>query len=605
MASYFDLPPQQKAGSTNIEAMPEEQRRQLGRASLLSPAVTQLLDDWGQEQSDSDSEEVSLSEDEDDTKHTDKHTKKNVPQHSRQDRILDTKKTLKDSHSPRKGDQSPTKVSAHVRLPPARSGGGGSLKPRQPHMARFHSLRSMLFSSNIEDKVKNMSQEDCEKEEAVADRWKRQHEERQMRSRPKTPEKDADEKEHGLGSRIKTKIRRMTSKEIPTMETLKEDGAAHDFSDHGSTASSDNEAEQYQWKPREADEESIDHSDVEDLVRWVSRRDPPSDGEARVADKAPTITLTKEDSGHDSIGQSDVDDLVQWVSRKSSGPQTKQDIGASYSDASTESDSEMAKEHDSSENEDADDLVRWISRRDGSTAGPVRRKQQDGSNSSETGSHINYDSDVPEIGRWIKRHDGTSGESGATTPARDTLEEPERGRPLSREGPQRNKQKGHLTDNDVNELVKWVSRKDSKQQSPPQYDQEVDKLQRREEEKKQQLGMTVDEGSLSHSDVQDLIQAVKSSDLTFQGPEPTVTASSTIADSPVPSRPGEAERGDLRKHRTTEREVSESEALGHLKASRSENTQINNPEKRESSEGRDSLGDEDVDELVKWVSRKT
>jgi hypothetical protein len=587
MSSYFDLPPQQQAGAANIEAVPEEERKQLARMSLLSPAVTQLLDDLGQERSDSDDEEGSLSDD-DNTEHLTELTKKGEPAKPRQGKLPIDIKPTKSSLSPSKGDRSPQKKSAHVRLLPARAE-GGSTKPKQPHMARFHSLRSMLFSSTIEDKMRTMSKEDCEKEEAAANKWKDQHHQRQMHARPKTPEKDAQGKD-GLGSRIKTKIRRMTSKEVPTMETLSEDGVAHDFSDHGSTASSDNEQEEYRWKPRDADESSIDHSDVEDLVRWVSRRDPPSDGEART--KPSVASEIQNDSEHESLGHSDVDELVRFASRKSSAPEVEQDHHTGYSDVSTESDSEIMREHDSSDEEDADDLVRWISHRDGPIAGPVHQRKQD-TNSPKAESHLSYDSDVPELGRWIKRHDGTSGESGATSPGHESLEEPERGRPRSRDGPSRPPQKSHLTHDDVDELVRWVSRKDSKQSPSPTQDQAINKLQQQEEKKKQQLGMTVDEGSLSHSDVKGLVEHVRTSDLAAHGSNP---ATESI-------RPGEAESGDLRKLRAGGPETTESSAQEDLQESRGENMRAKS-EGLSSSEERESIGEDDVDELVKWVSRK-
>lgn len=541
MSSYFDLPPQQKATAANIEAMPEEQK-QFGRMNVLSPAITQLLDDLGQEDSDSDSDEGSLS-DHEDTKQLDALPKKDHSQKSGQDKGLTTKPPKSSLLSPGRGDRSPTKKS------PARAGGSGSSKAKQPHMARFHSLRSMLFSNNIEGKMQQATQEDVEREEAAANKWKSQHEKRQMPHRPKTPEKDAQGKPHGLGSRLKTSIRRMTSKEVPTMDTLKEDGAPHDFSDHGSTASSDNEEPQpYQWKPREADEESIDHSDVEELVRWVSRRDPPSDGEAR-AGKAPVVTLTKADSGHDSIGESDVDDLVRWASRKSVGPETEQDQHTGYSDASTESDSEQVQEHDSLDEEDADDLVRWISHRNGPTAGPMRKSQE-----ADPQGQVRHNSDVPEFGNWVQR-------AGGSKTAPDMLEEPdepERGRPLSREGHARPKAKNHITDDDINDLVKWVSRKDSKQQSPSDQPQEptIDELRHEEDTKKQQLGMSVDEGSLSHSDVKDLIEHVKSSNAALQGSEPTVKVTSA------------PETGDINQLRTEKREAKDTAVQDHLNKSR-------------------------------------
>ncbi|KAF2025884.1 hypothetical protein EK21DRAFT_75344 [Setomelanomma holmii] len=637
MTSYFDLPPQQQARAASIGAVSEEEKKQLGRMSLLSPAVTQLLEDLGQERSDSDDEEGSLSEDD----HTKQHaelTKKSELEKAHQGQHPNTHKPVKSSLSPNKGDRSPQKKSAHVRLSPARAGGGGSAKPKQPHMARFHSLRSMLFSSTIEGKIRTMSKEECDQEEATARTWKSQHEERQMYARPKTPEKD-DQAEDGLGSRIKTKIRRMTSKEVPTMESLKEDGPAHDFSDHGSTASSDYEQEpQYRWKPREADEESIDHSDVEELVRWVSRRDPPSDGEARM--KNPVILEPQNDSDHESLGHSDVDELVRFASRKSTGPAVKQDHHTGYSDASTESDSEMAKEQDSSDEEDADDLVRWISHRDGPVAGPIRRRKEDDAESTKAESHISYDSDVPELGRWIKRHDGTSGESGGTSPVQDLLEEPERGRPRSRDGPSpsRPHQKGHLTHNDVDELVRWVSRTDSKQSASPYHDQEgkdlhhnEDKnkqqlgmtmvhgslshsdvkdllehvrskskhygqestnLQQQPEQKRQQVGMTVDKGSLSHGDITELIEHVRTPGITVPGSEPAVEMSSS-------ARPGEAESGDLLKLRSDGPETTELSVKEHLQESRGASLHG-----KSTREERRSIGEDDVDDLVKWISRK-
>ncbi|KAH7397045.1 hypothetical protein DE146DRAFT_658483 [Phaeosphaeria sp. MPI-PUGE-AT-0046c] len=582
MSSYFDLPPQQKATATNIETVPEEQKH-FGRMNVLSPAVTQLLEDLGKEDSDSDSASAEGSaSDHEVSKKLDTLPKKDHSQKSRSDRGLGTKPPKTSLLSPASADRSPTKKKSS-----ARSGSSGSSKPKQPHMARFHSLRSMLFSNTIEGKMQQVTREDVEREEAAAEKWKSQHDQRQVPHRPKTPEKDAQGKPHGLGSRLKTSIRRMTTKEVPTMVTLKEDGAAHDFSDHGSTASSDNEEPQpYQWKPREADEESIDHSDVEDLVRWVSRRDPPSDGEAR-AEKTPAVTLTKADSGHDSIGDSDVDELVRFASRKSTGPETMQDQHTGYSDASTESDSELLQEHDSSDDEDADDLVRWISHRNGPTAGPVRSKQDDPSSQGQE----RHNSDVPEFGNWVQRSDGSK-------VARDTLEapeqEPERGRPLSREGHVRPKQKHHITDDDINDLVKWVSRKDSNQQNPsePQAPT-IDELQHQEDLKKKQLGMSVDEGSLSHSDVKELIEHVRSTDVALQGSEPTVQVSSG------------PETGDINQLRTELRETKDIAAQDHLNKSRGTNPPVDDAESAKTGRAHSgSLGPDDVDELVRWVSAR-
>ena len=117
-------------------------------------------------------------------------------------------------------------------------------------------------------------------------------------------------------------------------------------------------------KHHDSDNESINHSDVEDLVRWISRRDPASDGEMR---KKGVVEI-KEDSGHESFGDSDVDDLVRYVSRRSDPKEEVENKTqhSGYSDASTEYDEEQQQDS-SDEEEDADELVRWISHHQGSS----------------------------------------------------------------------------------------------------------------------------------------------------------------------------------------------------------------------------------------------
>jgi hypothetical protein len=585
MASYFDLPPQKATAAANIQEVPEQERKRLGGMSFLSPAVTQLLEDIGDDKSDSGSEEGSLSEEEPfkPPKEPIQKNKKKDSRETRVDKERSASKPTKSSLSPGKGERSPNKKSVQVKLPSARADAGSSSRPKQPHMARFHSLRSMLFSTTIEDKMKTMTQQDCQKEQMAASKWKDQHQQRQLHVRPKTPEKDATSKDLGLGSRLKTKIRRMTSKEVPTMQTLKEDGAAHDFSDHGSTASSDNEVEPYRWKPREADEESIDHSDVEELVRWVSRRDPPSDGEARIAGKVPAITIAKEDSGHESLGNSDVDDLVRWMSRKSSKPDNEKKDHTGYSDASTESDSEMVNADQSSGGEDAEDLVRWVSHRDGPKAGPVRKQKQAGSPSSDKGDHLRDDPDVPEMGHSFKRDAGISGESGATTPAHASLlppDEPERGRPRSREGLSRPKSKGHMTNEDVDELIRWVSRKDAKPETPLKHDESVANIPGDEHHMKKQPSMNNgsdsdnDNHSASDSDAEDLLAFLKPKTKSPQEPKPTLQETPLITTLPAPARPGMGETGELRRLQTSDREARKPAAQEHLEKTRRESTHI-------------------------------
>jgi hypothetical protein len=581
-SSYFDLPPQKNVEAAAIQQVPEEERKRLGKMSLMSPAVSQLLEDLGNEHSDSSSsEEGSLSEEEDTVKQKEK--KSNNSGQSLYNKK--TPSTLRPSSlSPNR--PASRKGSAHVKPPSVRSSGSGPARQKPTQMTRFQSLRSMLFQATIEDKMKTATKEVCRKEADAANKWKSQHEQRQMH-RPKTPEEEQSVKP-GIGSRLKTSLRRMTSKEVPTLQNIGEDeGAVAQFDDHASTASSDveDESRHPEWKNSASDNERIDHSDIGDLERRVSRRDPPSDGEARKG--AAVHSELVEDSGHESLGQSDVDDLVKWVSRRSDADAERaQDHHTGYSDASTESDSELFGQS-SEEEEDADSLMRWISHRDGPKAGPVRRNLERPKLDSEVEQH--YDSDVPELSGWLRRHDGTSGESAASTSVRGSVdlrgEEEERGRPRSRDAPSPIKHpKTHLTDNDVDELVRWVSRKDSKQQetSTRENDDRTLEWNRQEQAKKKLLSMTADDGSFSHNDVQDLLAHIHK-------------------DSSSP-------QNDLHNMTPTERDAADFADKAHVKTGRAESTQMDKKDLSKSGQKqkkhRESLGDEDVNELVSWISNR-
>ncbi|KAL6703669.1 hypothetical protein ACN47E_009443 [Coniothyrium glycines] len=573
MASYFELPPQQNVEASSIQGMPEAERKHLRNASLMSPAITQLLEDLGNDDSDSSSESNSVEEDDDLAR-----PKHHSPDSSRPLRQDSESTTTKPHHkpsalSPSRASPKSAQSGSSSQLKPsssARTGASSTAKQKPAHMARFHSLRSMLFSAHLEDKMKSATKEDCRREEAIANKWKSQHEQRQMH-RPKTPEKDGPEST-GLGSRLKRKISRMASKEVPTLQNIGEDDVAvKTFDDTASTASSDAEDEERPANWADGlddgyDSESISHSDVEDLVRWISRRDPPSDGEAR---KGGVIRHELvEDSEHESLGHSDVEDLVRWVSRRAE-VQTAQNTHTGYSDASTESDSELVQ-NSTEEEEDADDLVRWISHREGPKAGPVRRNLDRADLDSDIEHH--YESDVPELGRWVLRNDATSGESAASSPARDqsihqdadflTVRQ-QRGRPRSRDTVSPTKQpQTHLTHDDVDELVRWVSRNDSQQQDPSARGTDG-QTTAQAAAVKQQLGMSIDTGSLSHSDVNDLIEHIR-------------------ADSSSPQH-------DLHKSLTD-----------HDSAAA-----FARPDPNVSKRARrGSLDEEDVNELVSWVSRR-
>ncbi|USP81716.1 hypothetical protein yc1106_08990 [Curvularia clavata] len=536
MASYFDLPPQKAAPPATIEQLPQDQRKQLGRtSSLMSPAVTQILDRLADDHSDSSSEEDgSISEDEDPRIQP---AKKDLSAQ----KVLQNKQKHCSAQAPRpsslspnrSNSKSPKKISGQS-TPTASTNEDSSGRPKnkQPHMARFHSLRSMLFQQKIEDRMKTAAQ-DCQAEAGAAEKWRAEHQERQMHH-PTTPEKDAQAKS-GIGSRLRMTIRRITTKDAGSMEKIREDGAPVEFKERSSGTSSEAEENQQivSKKTKENDDDSIKESDVEDLVRWVSRRGPSSDVDAQ---KDEAVEDAK-DSGHESLGHSDVEDLVQHAKRKSDAKGAS-DEHLGYSDASTEPDTGLQEL--SSDEEDAEDLVRWISHREGPKAGPVRRNLERSELDSDVEAH--YDSDVPELGRWVKRHDGTSGESIATNTLEDKSEQQQieeeelnRGRPRSREMSEPPvEEKSHITHDDIDDLVRWVSRKDLKRQDTPlsETQTKVESMEIDEDEKKKAVGMTIDDGSLSHSDVQDLIDHARKT---------SIVAESYNTDA------GGVERGDLKK----------------------------------------------------------
>lgn len=288
MASYFDAQPHTKTSAVPSDNNVDENA--FGKPSLLSPQVTSILDELDGHSSsssgDHNDDEADL-----DTHSADESDERKARKNSRDEDPLRKTKT-----SPSPG----SKRGSHNSSPRPKG------KPKQPHFARFHSLRSMLFQSNLERNIESHNQEECA-QVAATEKWKEEHDQRRglNRSSSGSPPKD------GLAHRVGNKLRRLTSKDVPTMAEIEED-------DRESTASSDDDGVQAHdfeiGKKRDErhvtdDDESIHHSDVEELVRWVSRRDPPSDGEARGSGKSKLrlkeSTLGANDSGHESLGNSD------------------------------------------------------------------------------------------------------------------------------------------------------------------------------------------------------------------------------------------------------------------------------------------------------------
>ncbi|KAF2243891.1 hypothetical protein BU26DRAFT_405693, partial [Trematosphaeria pertusa] len=477
-ASYFDLPPasSSKAGAASeLTHVPDTEA--VEKMGLLSPQVTRILEDKELEEQSSTEEEGSHSEEED---------------AASRDKGCDVCQPIR--QQPDAPLEQPS--NKHVRLapPPSPSLGAGTSRHRHPHMARFHSLRSVLFSSKIE--------EDMKAHREAEDKWKAEHDGRRGLQRPKTPESPAKSpNREGFAHRMGARLKRMTSKEAPTLQQVKENPEGDG---NESTASSEGEEDQRPTSrgSRAEDEEEINHSDIEDLMRWVSRRDPPSDGEARKspATRSRVEEELKEDSGHESLGHSDVDDLVRWVSRRSApGDKKAEEVAPSgCSDVSTESDSETedpSQRRESIQDQDVDDIVRWISRREGPEAGPVRAKRASGASLSSSSD----DSDTAEMVRWAKREDDTSGDESDIPAERamPTIEEhpptnnrtDNNGSSLKKEVPQakeRGKLERGLTHEDVDDLVRWVSRKNADAEQVQERDDKILEWRKEEDEKKAQ-----------------------------------------------------------------------------------------------------------------------
>ncbi|KAF2262759.1 hypothetical protein CC78DRAFT_618334 [Lojkania enalia] len=436
MASYFDLQP---GASTNVKQadLPGE-AKEYGNMSMLTPQVTRILDEIGDDHSSSDEDELNVSEDNDPS------DTKEVCHHGRN----------KSKDNLHKLQLSPQHESPGLASPTPGLRGGS----RHPHLARFHSLRSILFSTRIEE-AHAKHREQMEQEQAEQ-KWREEHEQRKGLNRPKTPEspkgspKGSPTKE-GFMHRMGSKLKRMTSKEsaLPTIED----------ENNESTASSDDEGNMGKRRARnDLDAGSLNEGHLEDLVRWVSRRDPPSDGEARRGRRS----AIEDRNMRGSLKQSDVEDLVQFASQKEDlkSEHREEEVALDWSDAATESDSESGERDDdrSFGNKDVDELVRWVSRKDGDKAGPIPTKKQDQKQSSSS-SKVN-ESDAAEPVHWIMEADETNGNSERVKNFKDqssTMQQEIKLRPEQPDGIGRSQEdKGSLDDADLDELVQYVSRKD-------------------------------------------------------------------------------------------------------------------------------------------------
>jgi len=384
MASYFELPP---ATVASTEELPLEQRKQLGRMSLMSPAVTQLLEDLNDEESDTSSEGGSLEADNLD----DNINEPFGPSRDNQDDpdLNTTQNSFSLSH---RYSLNPN-LDRSSEPNPAWTAPGVSTRQKPSRMARFHSLRSILLQANIEEKIKTGAKGNMQQEEVATDRLKTQHDNRQM-NEAREPTFD-NEGKNKMVNRVMNKIRRRKSKSVPTMSKIGEHGTNSKLNNFASTASADNESGHIDSFNRDEEDQNIDRSDMMEIERW-GRGNSAGTRRAKL----------NFDSGNKSPGVSDVDDLGQRASQILTSKTDQVEIGGhtGYSDASTESDTELL-DKSSDEEEDAEDLIRWISHRHGPLAGPVDRNTR----KFEPEYNLNLPdvSHVPELGRWSKGCDGT------------------------------------------------------------------------------------------------------------------------------------------------------------------------------------------------------
>ncbi|CAI6326559.1 unnamed protein product [Periconia digitata] len=540
MASYFDVAPAKAAPAA--DTLGAGDRAAIGDMGLLSPQVERILEamelgeassssDEGEDDDDDDKKKASLSEPSA-SNATNHHHKPDtvaprqpngsLPPKARAS-LLSNKNHTKHLGVPGPGTPPPSDQ-------PVPKGLRKSKATKPSDLSRFQSLRTMLFSTHIEQNMAKQNAELAKDTNANAEpeeKWKKDFEERKGLERTPTSDNKEKGKEKGVMKRMGSKLKRLTSKDVPTVKRVRQDDG------NLSTASSDDDQQPKQHqvaKPSnlreeknatDDDEESeIDHSDIEDLVRWVSRRDPPSDGEART--KKDTIPVIEEpsnqdDSGHESLGHSDVEDLVRWVSRKS-GPSPQKSSPNRHpsppaevpglfpepdrrlSSASTQTDTsgptgaaaaagETGKRRargDTISHDDVDDLVRWVSRKEGSDTGPAPSANSKKSNQDPAKDTLptpdpssSEDEDAEELVRWVTHKDDTSGESDIESSAPSSKLKPSSSSTSlaqkKRQGGSTLKQEvilpqagegaadshASLTQNDVDDLVRWVSRRNT------------------------------------------------------------------------------------------------------------------------------------------------
>jgi hypothetical protein len=472
MTSYFDLKPRPKGRIAELADLPTgESNEGFRRDRLLSPQVSRILDDLDDGSSSGDSDTVSDASGEGDEGAVDE-----------------------------KGDSSDTpKVEAlhQIRFDPSPAKEAKEQRPlprlsRHPRLERFVSLRSSLLSSHIADNMSKIEQEQGGK-------WMAEHEGRKRANTSKDARQMANTSKEGshsarrnsekgtLAHRMGKSLRKLTGSNVPTLKGIREG------TEPSSSSSNEKSAPTEDSGKRDSGHASGD----DELLRWTSQVDPPSDGSSGHKRKGKGSKHAKEShppkSGHDGLEAEDVDELVHWLSKQ---PKPTQEASESQNNqtkdpsrASTEADSdEDASSVQDFADEDINGLVRWISQNrkinegyhkanqntptpklqqhDSTQSGGSRRSQRAerpiseySTATQEDRASILGDDDVPELIRTVTR-DECSHDDEKKREAAILRWKIEKERQESHGKPDKQHQ-GELSEEDIDELVKWVSRRAS------------------------------------------------------------------------------------------------------------------------------------------------
>ncbi|KAF2749718.1 hypothetical protein M011DRAFT_465391 [Sporormia fimetaria CBS 119925] len=402
MASYFDVQPPSKATAEVLKPS-YDGINDARRDGLLTPQVTRILDELDENHSDSgDSDSDSESEvgqDLDrgcaDKRETSKGKEAETSMSQRKDSGVQ-ESLQKTSSSSGSSDKS------HKGSPHSAS------RLRHPRLDRFVSLRSTLFSAHVADKL------EAERESKDTEHPPKKTSPDRGMNTDATHEPETN-KRQGLARRMTDKLRKVTSKEVPTMAKIHEGAALSKQSSNAEDASGERHHKKRDSGHIESDDNDNDclrQSEIEDLVRWVSQRNKVGEGEL------PTTSVVSDGEKRGSLKPEDVDELVSFIAqrRKGAADSNKADTATkakpessqhddNLSDPSTESDLEDDDDSRDLDEDDVNDLVKWVSRSKdptGGNGGPVKSsriessKQPSSKKSSSNSSRSHTGNNTPK-----------------------------------------------------------------------------------------------------------------------------------------------------------------------------------------------------------------